>query len=232
MLSAFGRRAYFPKGILSQSAEAKEKAHRFNATIGIATEGGRPMSLPSITEQLGDVTIADAVTYAPAGRPARTAERWREKLLAENPSLRDRSFGEPMVTNAITHGSALAGELFLDPGDCRADARQALGQLPASTYEVQLGAKIATFPFYTDAGDGLNTEAFAQRASRSTPTDHDKLVVLLNFPNNPTGYMPTPAEGDALAAALDAQAANAAHGSSCSVDDAYFGLFYHLGGSR
>ena len=41
MLSAYGRRIYFPKGILSQSAEAKAKAHRFNATIGIATEGGQ-----------------------------------------------------------------------------------------------------------------------------------------------------------------------------------------------
>jgi hypothetical protein len=40
MLSALGRRLYFPKGILSQTAEAREKAHRFNATIGIATEGG------------------------------------------------------------------------------------------------------------------------------------------------------------------------------------------------
>ena len=33
MLSAFGQRAYFPRGILSQTAEAREKADRFNATI-------------------------------------------------------------------------------------------------------------------------------------------------------------------------------------------------------
>ena len=40
MLSAVGKQLFFPKGILSQSAEAKEKAHRFNATIGMATEKG------------------------------------------------------------------------------------------------------------------------------------------------------------------------------------------------
>ena len=41
--------------------------------------------------------------------------------------------------------------------------------------------------------------------------------------------MPTPAEGDALAAALEAQAEK---GTKLVVlcDDAYFGLFYHLGG--
>ena len=53
--------------------------------------------------------------------------------------------------------------------------------------------------------------------------------MLLNFPNNPTGYMPTPAEGEALAAALERQAER---GTKLVVfcDDAYFGLFYHLGG--
>ncbi len=39
MLSEFGRRLYFPKGILAQSAEAREKAKRYDATIGIAREG-------------------------------------------------------------------------------------------------------------------------------------------------------------------------------------------------
>jgi hypothetical protein len=39
---------YFPKGIVSQSAEADERAYRFNATIGMAYEGGAPMILDSI----------------------------------------------------------------------------------------------------------------------------------------------------------------------------------------
>ena len=37
MLSQLGKEMFYPKGILSQSAEAGKKAHRFNATIGIAT---------------------------------------------------------------------------------------------------------------------------------------------------------------------------------------------------
>ena len=49
MLSDVGRKLFFPKGILSQSAEAKEKAHAINATIGIAKEDDKPMFLPSIT---------------------------------------------------------------------------------------------------------------------------------------------------------------------------------------
>ena len=76
MLSEYGRRLYFPKGIISQTAEAKERAHRFNATIGIATEGGGPLALPSIERQLGEMPVADALTYAPpAGRARRAAPR-------------------------------------------------------------------------------------------------------------------------------------------------------------
>ena len=226
MLSEYGRRLYFPKGIISQTAEAKQKATRFNATIGIATEGGGPMALASILSQIGDIPAADAVTYAPpAGRPG-LRDEWRKKLIAENPSLAGKRFGQPIVTSAITHGLSLAGELFLDPGDTLLMPDKLWGNYRL-TFEVHHGAKIETFPFYKAEG-GMDTDAFAARLADLAAT-REKLVVLLNFPNNPTGYMPTEAEGDALAAALEAQAAA---GTKLVVicDDAYFGLFYHLGG--
>ena len=70
MLSELGKRLYFPKGILAQSAEAKEKAKRYDATIGIARENGKPMFLPSVMRYFNDLAPADALTYAPAtGRP-------------------------------------------------------------------------------------------------------------------------------------------------------------------
>ncbi len=226
MLSAYGRRLYFPKGIISQTAEAKEKAHRFNATIGIATDASGPMSLPSITTQIEGVPAVDAVTYAPpAGRPGlRTL--WREKLLAENPSLADKNFGKPIVTSAITHGLTVAGELFLDPGDVVLMPDKLWGNYRL-TYEVHHGAKIETFPFYAEGR--LNSEGFAARLEELA-RDRDKVVVLLNFPNNPTGYMPTPEEGDAIVAALERQAERGTH-LVVLCDDAYFGLFYHLGGA-
>jgi aspartate/methionine/tyrosine aminotransferase len=93
------------------------------------------------------------------------------------------------------------------------------------TYEVQRGATIATFPFFAEGG--FNAEGFA-RAMAENAVGRDKLIALLNFPNNPTGYMPTPAEGEALIAALIAQA-EAGTRVVAVFDDAYFGLFYHLG---
>jgi aspartate/methionine/tyrosine aminotransferase len=223
LLSALGRRLYFPKGILSQGAEAKAKANRMNATIGIATEERAPMRLPSLVKHLSDLDTGEAVDYAPpAGRPG-LRERWREKLLAENPALRGKRFGLPVTTQAITHGLSLVGELFVDPGDTLL-LPDKFWENYRLLYEVKLGARLETFPFY--AGRGFDTQGFARALGAAK---REKLIVLLNFPNNPTGYVPTPAEGEAIVAALVRQA-EAGTRLGVIVDDAYFGLFYHLGG--
>ncbi|MCL4685042.1 aminotransferase class I/II-fold pyridoxal phosphate-dependent enzyme [Myxococcota bacterium] len=240
MLSPLGRRLYFPKGILSQTAEAKQKAQRFNATIGIATERGGPMYLPSMHRHLTDIAPADAYNYAPPAGRQTLREHWREKLLAENPSLRGASFGLPIVTSALTHGLSLVGDLFVGEGDRILLPDQLWGNYRL-TYEVRLGAEIVTYPFYASqgsdasaaeaagfAGRGFNVDGF-RAALAEHAEGRDKLIVLLNFPNNPTGYMPTPAEGRAIADALAAQAACGTRIVAVT-DDAYFGLFYHLGG--
>jgi aspartate/methionine/tyrosine aminotransferase len=226
MLSALGRRLYFPKGILSQSAEAGARAKQMNATIGIATEGGQPMFLPSLASHLRDLTPAEAFNYAPpAGQPV-LRERWKEKMLAENPSLRGKEFGLPIVTSAITHGLALVGDLFVDPGD-RIVLPDKQWDNYALTFETRLGAELVPHPFY--AGGGFAVQAF-DAALAAASSGREKVLALLNFPNNPTGYVPTPAEGDALVASLLRQAER---GTKVVVvlDDAYFGLFYHLGGA-
>ena len=226
MLSPLGRRLYFPTGgILAQAAEARQKAKVANATIGIATEGGSPMHLPSMSASLAGVDPADAFDYAPpAGRPG-LRERWREKLLAENPSLSGKAFSLPLVTSAITHGLMVAGDLFVAPGD-RILLPDKLWGNYRLTYEARLGAKIVTYPFY--AGSGFDVASFTA-ALEEEAAHAQKLVVLLNFPNNPTGYVPTPAEGEAIARALERVAA-AGTRIVALIDDAYFGLFYHLGG--
>jgi aspartate/methionine/tyrosine aminotransferase len=226
MLSSLGRRLYFPKGILSQSAEAKQKAHRFNATIGIATEKGRAMHLASVQAQLNGISPDDAFTYAPASGRQSLRERWREKQLEENPSQRGKAVGLPIVTSALTHGLAIVGDLFVEPGDVILLPDQLWGNYRL-TYEVRLGAKIVTYPFY--AGGGFDTASFASALAQQAQ-GREKLIVLLNFPNNPTGYMPTEAEGQALVAALLAQAERGTR-LVVVLDDAYFGLFYHLGGA-
>jgi aspartate/methionine/tyrosine aminotransferase len=221
MLSGFGKRIYFPKGILAQAAEAKQKAKRFDATIGIAREGGKPMFLPSVMKQLPGLTPSEALPYAPAtGRPE-LRKAWREGLLAKNPSLAGRSFSLPIVTAGVTHSLSLVADLFIDRGDTLL--------LPDKYWEnydllfgVRFGARIETFPLFTTAG-GLDIEglgkALAGRRGQA------KTIVAFNFPNNPTGYSIRKDEADAVAWVL-LSAAEAGQNLLVLNDDAYFGLFY------
>jgi phosphoenolpyruvate carboxykinase (GTP) len=224
MLSSLGKRLYFPRGILSQSAEANQKAHRFNATIGIAWEKRKPMFLPTIMRHLHGISPGEALTYAPAtGRPD-LRQRWREELLAKNPGLAGRSFGTPIVTSGVTHALSLVGDLFVDPDD--------LVLLPDKFWEnyellfgVRLQAQIALYPFFNARG-GFNVEGL-QRALEAHAGNR-KMILILNFPNNPTGYSLREEEADALVAVLH-QAAEGGCRLVVITDDAYFGLFYEEG---
>jgi aspartate/methionine/tyrosine aminotransferase len=221
LLSARGRALYMPRGIILQSQEAKQKAHRINATIGVATEGPFPMSLPSVRARLGSLSPAEALDYSPTAGKPELRQAWREKLLAENPTLRGKTFGLPIVTSAITHGLSLAGDLFVDPGDRLLLPDKVWDNYPLN-FEVRLGAQIESFPTY--AKGGFNVDGL-RRALLAGP---EKQIVLLNFPNNPTGYMPTRAEVEGMRDAIVA-AAESGRRILAIVDDAYFGLTYDEG---
>ena len=117
MLSDMGKNLFFPKGILSQSAEAKEKAHKLNATIGIATEGGRTMHFPSVMDAINGIPPRASLTYAPSfGIPAlRTI--WQDSLYSKNPSLSGKRISLPVVTCGVTHALSIFADIWVDPGD-------------------------------------------------------------------------------------------------------------------
>ncbi|OQY19760.1 MAG: hypothetical protein B6I36_03200 [Desulfobacteraceae bacterium 4572_35.1] len=222
MLSELGKNLFFPKGILTQSAEAKEKAHRFNATIGIATENGGPMYLQCIQDKLQAFDPKDIFPYAPpAGKPELRA-LWREKMLSENPSMSDKYFSNPIVTNALTHGLSIVADMFIDAGDQMVMPDMMWGNYNL-TFTTRCGAVIKKFPTFTVDG-GFNVPAF-KTALQNVASEKGKAVVLLNFPNNPSGYTPTVAEGEGIVAAIKEVAED-----GCNIvaitDDAYFGLFY------
>jgi aspartate/methionine/tyrosine aminotransferase len=222
MLSRRGKELFFPKGILSQSAEAKAKAKKFNATIGIATEGGVAMHLPCIQEHLEGITPNEAFPYAPAAGKPELRKKWQEKQLAENPSLKGKHTSFPIVTSAITHGLSLAGDLFVDEGDVIVLPDKLWGNYRL-IFGTRLGAQFKTFPLY-NGQSRFNTEGFKQVLTELAK-EKSKIVVLLNFPNNPTGYSINPEEADAICKVLKEVASTGVNLVVVS-DDAYFGLFY------
>lgn len=220
MLSARGKAIYFPfKGILGQSAEARNA--KINATIGTAFENdGSPLTLECME---GMVNIpSDSFLYAPSFGLAKLREEWGKLLVIKNPGLQGKTFSQPVVTAALTHGLSIAGYMFADEGEAII-----LPDLYWDNYELVFcetyGAK---FTFYnTFVNGGFDVAAFGKALNAGKV---GKKIVLLNFPNNPTGYTPTESESKALAVEIK-KAAEAGNQIVVVLDDAYFGLVYEEG---
>jgi aspartate/methionine/tyrosine aminotransferase len=220
LLSQLGREMFFPKGIVAQSAEAGEKATRYNATVGMATSHGSPLHLESILQELPSLDSRSVFPYAPTAGDPRLRAIWKEEMLRKNPSLAGSHFSLPVVTAGLTHGVAVTAELFLDEGDTVIVPDMFWGNYRL-IFEVRRKARIVTFPFFNSSGR-MNLEALKQTiASVSGP----KVMLIVNFPNNPTGYSPTQEEAEQLTRLLKEEA-ESGRKLLVMTDDAYFGLFY------
>ena len=183
LLSELGKRIYLPKGILSQTAEANTKAHRFNATRAIALEDGDMMHLAVSREQVPELTLESVYGYAPVLGQPELRDAWRTHLLKENPSLAEATLSLPIVTSGMTHGFSLISELFVDSGDPLVLPDKIWGNYRL-IFQTKAGAAIQTYPFF-NATSGFNTHDFRETLTNTTS---EKLLILLNFPHNPTGY--------------------------------------------
>jgi len=222
MMSDIGKKLFFPKGILSQGAEAKEKAHKINATIGIATERGRTMRFDSVMAAINDIRPEESLTYAPSfGIPA-LRKKWHESLFEKNSSLSGKTISLPVVTCGITHGISLFADIWVDPGDVVILPDMMWGNYNL-ILSVRKGAKISQYSVFTENGE-FNLKAFEDKISQEAGK-HKKLVVILNFPHNPSGYTVTEKEGNKITEILINQA-KAGTNILAVTDDSYFGLFY------
>jgi len=222
MLSDVGKNLFFPKGILSQGAEAKEKAHKFNATIGMATEKGRTMHLPSVMAMLNAIRPKEALTYAPSFGILPLRQTWQDELFRKNPSLKGKEVSLPVITNAITHGLSVVSDMWVDPEDTIILPDKMWGNYNL-IFAVLGGARIVQYPLFDNRGK-FNLQGF-EACVKTEAKSRKKIIPILNFPNNPTGYTVTAEDADAIVDILK-NVAQTGTNVLAITDDAYFGLFY------
>ena len=219
LLSDYGLRMYVPKGIIVQSAEAKQKASKYNATIGVALENGTAMYIPAMKAQFADtMKVGEIFPYAPMGGVPALRKIWKEDMYAKNPLLAGKSISLPVVTSGLTNSLSIVCSLFVENG-----GDVVLPDMYWENYNLildeQRQANKILFPLFRDGG--FNTEGLDQALESAD----DCVTVILNFPNNPTGYTPTEAESDQIVAVLKKHA-DAGKRITLITDDAYFGLFF------
>lgn len=216
LLSEKGQHIFFPQtGILAQSAEAKTAD--INATIGIALEDDKlPVSLKSISEKIL-LNPKDIFPYAGSFGRLELRQAWKKLMFAKNPSL-PVATSLPIVTSGVTHGLSLIGYLFLNPGNKIILPDKFWGNYKL-IFTNGFGAELETFNTFKN--NGFDIGSLKNKLTEKT----GKKILLLNFPNNPSGYTPTPQEAAEIIALIKTRA-EAGDELLIIIDDAYFGLVY------
>lgn len=221
MLSERGKNIFFPKkGILGQTADAKNT--KINATIGAAIEDdGSPMRLEALASKV-NMDPKYVFPYAPSYGRLDLRERWQELLVDKNPDLVEKSISLPLVTNALTHGMSMVAYMFGDASDEMIVPNHFWGNynlIVTAAY----GTKLTHFNLFKDGGFDL--DAFEAKLNEG---QNGKKIVVLNFPNNPSGYSPTVEENIAISNII-LKAAEKGNQIVVITDDAYFGLVFEDG---
>ncbi|MGI6433469.1 MAG: aminotransferase class I/II-fold pyridoxal phosphate-dependent enzyme [Sphaerochaetaceae bacterium] len=220
LLSSYGKRARFPKGIVVQSQEAGVYANRANGSAGVALKEGHHMTFPLFQKLNPLITADELVAYAPTAGDMRLRRLWYEEMKRKNPALEECSCSLPMVTAGLTHSLRIAAELFVDEGDDVIIANPAWDNYELIFSDVRQGK--LHHPSLFDENLNFNFDAVL---SSIRSVKKEKAILLLNFPNNPTGYTPSEKEYAELTAAL-VQIAEEGKKLLVIIDDAYYGLFH------
>ncbi|MCT1927299.1 aminotransferase class I/II-fold pyridoxal phosphate-dependent enzyme [Staphylococcus pasteuri] len=218
MLSDLGQKMFYPKGILSQSAEAKST--QYNATIGMATNDKGKMYADSLNQMFNDLTPDEIFPYAPPQGVEELRDLWQAKMLKDNPDLTKQVMTRPIVTNALTHGLSLVADLFINSGDTVLLPEHNWGNYKL-VFDTRNNANISTYPIFDENGHYTTDELVKTLESYN----QDKVVMILNYPNNPTGYTPNKDEVQTIVKAIE-QLASKGTQVVAVIDDAYYGLFY------
>ncbi|HEV8630473.1 MAG TPA: aminotransferase class I/II-fold pyridoxal phosphate-dependent enzyme [Thermoanaerobaculia bacterium] len=219
LVSPLGRRAYFPPDIPYQAAQARGKT--YNATIGQITDGyGQAVPVAALAAGLAAMPAGArnrALLYSPVEGIAEVRRAWRAWQRREVPD--DLPSSLPLVTAGLTHGLALAADLFAGEGRAVAVAAPFWGNY-RQTFALRHGARMLAAPAYRDGRFAANawSEALAD-----VPVG-EPAVAILNLPSNPGGYSPTVRERETMVAGLFTEADRRPLLVIC--DDAYTGLVF------
>lgn len=218
MLSERGKNIFFPKlGILAQSAQAKGKD--INATIGEAVEDdGTSMHLPEF-DALINMPVSNIFPYAPSFGKPEFRTLWKDSIYRKNPSLKNVVISNPIATNGLTHGISMAGYVFADKDDTVLLSNHYWENYNL-IFENSYGAKVSTFELFKNGGFNV-----ADFSAKLEAVKGNKIITLLNFPNNPAGYTPLKTEIKDIVAAIK-NVADKGKKVVVIIDDAYFGLVY------
>ncbi len=233
--SDYGKSIYNPTGIFYWVGRSKTEAN-INATIGSAKGRANQiyddgddkkitLCIPSVKKYMPELSTEEIFPYAPEIGVPKFREAWKEWLLHKAGEHADRigpKLISPMIVPGITGAMAITTRMFVDPG--------APIIVPDKRWENydnvflrNTGVEIEEFPFFQ--GQDFNLDGFIG-SIKKVWEKHDRAVVMLNFPNNPTGYCPPRKAAKEIVDAVHNLVASTDKKLVIIFDDAYEGYVY------
>jgi aspartate/methionine/tyrosine aminotransferase len=221
LLSPVGRNLYFPHGIVSQSQQASASNCSYNATAGVALEDGKYITHPLFSKFSPTIDSDEMVGYAPTSGLMELRKRWDEHIIDVNHLLKGVKHSLPIVTSGITHALSLVSTLFIDE-DTNVLVPSPCWDNYSLLFKETKGARIHHYPMF-DEDNSFSVEHWKVLFHS---IESDKIVVVFNFPHNPTGFTPTQQHMVEIAQLLESLAMKGKK-IAVIIDDAYFGLFHN-----
>ena len=240
LLSKRGKEVFMPQGVFHWVNRAKKEAH-IDATIGIgrglkseisdtASSDSTVLYLPSIEATFNDLEPEEVFPYAsPTGLPA-FRQAWKEWQIwkmkqqhGDNAKL--PSLMMPIVTSGLTGALYTLSMLFIDPEETVVVPDKRWGVYDMTMSQL-IGARLESVPLFHQGR--INVQGFAEALIKSAQKQH-KMLLILNFPHNPTGFMPDPQNVQELKDALVTVVEKTGKDLVIFLDDAYEGLVYDQG---
>ena len=235
-LSELGKRIYLPQGVFYWSGRAKKEAE-IMGTLGSAfgfeedfIEGGSPEWVPLYLEEIKNYTtfnVNDVVPYSKISGLGDLKKLWKNwiikkscyKIDSEQEKLNrlENFITTPVVTSGVTNGIFLCCSLLLNPGDFIISPNKRWGNYD-NIVEKLIGAKIKSFDFFSDKKFNIKG---MKNAIYEISKVQEKIILILGFPNNPTGYIPNQEELEEILDALKEAQKTISKPIIILVDDAY-----------
>ncbi len=213
LLSALGKRAYYPNlGVTQQNLDAR--GSKINAVRGQAFDNsGQPMVLECMLRAAASLS-GKSFLYSPPHGNHQLREAWKQRLLQQNPGLDAANVCLPVITNGLTQGLSIAGQLFLDIGESLITP-DLFWENYTHTFRDRT---MITFPFYDK--DKFNVGELEKILEQP-----GKYFIQLAFPSNPSGYALTNDEVIDLTEVILNSANKGSKVVAC-LDDAYISLLH------
>jgi aspartate/methionine/tyrosine aminotransferase len=221
LMSDMGKRLYFPNGIISQGGEAAKDAKLANGTIGMAVANGSPIELNSYKKQMPDLNSKETVAYAKTAGNPDVRKLWKEKIIEKNPSLKGKTISTPILVPGLTAVLSYVCDLFVDVD------KPLLAADPSwDNYELIAAARRGSeFHQFKCFENGKFNIPGLEKAMKAEAEKYGSVRVILNFPQNPSGYSPTKSEAQEIVRIVK-EIAQSGKKVLVLSDDAYFGLNY------